>query len=183
MGTLPERSRVSQLLARGAIEELVPLVYDELHRLAAAYMRDERGSHTLQPTALAHEAYLKLVDESEAGWRGRAHFFAAAARAMRQILVDHARARGAAKRGGGRERITLADAAGGPATAPLDLLALDEALADLARLSDRRARLVEMRFFAGLTNEEAAEALGVATATVEKDWYLARAWLRRRLGG
>ena len=179
------RSTVTRILAEGnrtAFDGLVPVVYEEMRSLAAADLRREAKEHTLQPTALAHEAYLRLVDETKVQWRGRAQFLAIAARAMRQILVDHARTKGAAKRGGGWERITLHDAAGQLGHPLLDLLALDEALEELAKLDARKARVVEMRFFSGLTNREAAEALEISEATTEDDWFMARAWLKRRLG-
>jgi RNA polymerase sigma factor (TIGR02999 family) len=187
---MDERSRtITRILAaaeggdRAGLDELVPHVYDELRRLAGAYMRGEREGHTLQPTALANEAYLRLADQTRISWRGRAQFLAIAARAMRQILVDHARRRGAGKRGGGRERVTLSDTAATFGQPALDLLALDEALNDLGTLDGRKARVVELRFFAGLTAKEAAEALEVSETTVDDDWALARAWLRRRLAG
>jgi len=168
---------------RTGLDALVPQVYEELRRLAAAHLRDERVGHTLQPTALANEVYLRLVDQTQVHWRGRAQFLAIAARAMRQILVDHARRRGAAKRGGGQARVTLSDTAATFGQPVLDLLALDEALTALEAMHDRKARVVELRFFAGLTTKEASEALAVSETTVEDDWALARAWLRRRLAG
>lgn len=164
-----------------AAAELLPLVYGELRALARHYLRGERSNHTLQPTALVHEAYLKLVDQTRVDWKGRAHFLAIAAQAMRRILVDHARAVGAQKRGGDRRRLTLD---GLPEDAPFrgaELLELSDALDRLAALSPRQARLVELRFMAGLTVEEAAEVLGVSTPTAERDWVFAKAWLRREL--
>lgn len=151
-------------------------LYGELRTLAAAHMRRERAAHTMQPSDLVHAAYLKLVDE---GWNDRAHFFAVAARAMRQILIDHARKRGAQKRQAPGQRITLSEAT--VEDGAIDLLALDEALTELATLDERKSRILELRFFGGLSNPEIAEALGVALNTVEKDWYAARAWLRARL--
>jgi RNA polymerase sigma factor (TIGR02999 family) len=183
------RARITGILAaadegdRTGLDALVPEVYEELRRLAASYMRKEREAHTLQATALANEAYVRLADETKVQWRGRAQFLAIAARAMRQILVDHARRHGAEKRGANRARVTLADTAGSFGQPALDLLALDEALHALGALDERKARVVELRFFAGLTAREAAEALGVSETTADDDWALARAWLRRRLAG
>lgn len=158
-------------------------VYDELRRLAAAYLRRERVGHTLQPTALVNEAWLKVAAALDKDGE-RAHalrFRGLAASAMRQILVDHARGRKARKRGGSRLRVTLGDGMLVGADSPIDLLALDEALTELAALNERKARVVEMRFFGGLTNAEAAEMLDIAPKTAEADWYMARAWLRRAL--
>ena len=162
----------------------MPLVYDELRRLAASYLRRERPGQTLQATALVNEAYIRLIGEKAQNWQNRTHFLAIAALSMRQILVQRARARNAAKRGGDPQRITLdeqllpASAQGGE----LDLLALDEALDKLARLDERQAKIVELRYFGGLSVEEAAEALGISPATVKRDWTLARAWLKKELG-
>ena len=161
--------------------ELLALVYAELHRMAENALRGERVGHTLQATALVHEAWLRLVDQRTTDWNGRAHFFGAAARAMRQILVDHARARGAAKRGGGATRGLLDDSLLVYEARALDLLALDEALGRLAAADERAARIVELRFFAGLEMAEIAEVLGVSVPTVERGWRLARAWLRSEL--
>jgi RNA polymerase sigma factor (TIGR02999 family) len=169
---------------RSAFEALLPAVYDELHRQAARAIRREAPGHTLHATDLVHEAYLRLVDEPRVRWEGRAQFFGIAARTMRRVLVDHARARHAAKRGGGAQQITLRDdaaAAGAGAAGGVDVLALDEALSRLGALDARQARVVELRYFAGLGIEEAAEVLGVSPATVKRDWALARAWLRREL--
>ncbi len=164
-----------------AREELVPLVYAELRILAASYMRRERPGHTLQPTALVNEAWVKLADQSRVEWKGRAHFFGIAAQAMRRILVDHHRRRSAARRGGGQV-ITLVDDAASTFEDPLDFLALDEALDELATLDPRAAKIVELRFFGGLSVEETAEVLDVSTPTVKRDWRTAKAWLYRRLG-
>ncbi len=167
-----------------AAERLLPLVYDELRALAAGYFARQPAGHTLQPTALVHEAYLKLASRQDARWTGRAHFMAVAARAMRQILINHARDKGAAKRGGNNwRRITLDEAVTPPdgAQREIDLLALDEALGKLARLSERQCQIIELRFFGGLTIEETARVLGMGTTTVEDDWHHARAWLRREL--
>ena len=170
---------------QSAADRLVPAVYDELRRQAERAMRREGSEHTLQATALVHESYLRLVDQRRVEWRNRAHFFAIAATVMRRILVDHARARLTAKRGGGVAPITLAGAEqGGPQeTDDVDLLALHEALERLAALDPDQARLVELRYFGGLTIEETAAALDVSPATVKREWALARAWLRRELTG
>jgi RNA polymerase sigma factor (TIGR02999 family) len=165
-----------------AADRLIPVVYEELHRQAARAMRREGHSHTLQATALVHEAYLRLVDQQRVQWRNRAHFFGIAAEVMRRVLVDHARARDAAKRGGGAQRLTLGDALGVPSDGTdADVLALHEALERLALLDPDQARLVELRYFGGLNIEESAEALGVSPATVKREWAVARAWLRREL--
>ena len=183
---LPEATveQIVDRLASGegdAAEALMPVVYDELRRLARGYVRRERA-RSVQATELVHEAYLRLAGDRPRRWRGRTHFLAIAAISMRRVLVERARARGAAKRGGDRVQVTLDDAfAAGPGTA-VDLLALDEALSSLAALDARQARVVELRFFGGLTVEETAEATGVSPATVKRDWTLARAWLKRELG-
>jgi len=168
---------------KSGLDALIPEVYDELRRLAASYLRRERETHTLQATALANEAYVRLADDTKVTWRGRAQFLAIAARAMRQILVDHARRHGAEKRGAGLFRVTLSDTAATFGQPVLDVLDLDDALLALGALDDRKARVVELRFFAGLTTKEAAEALDISETTVDDDWALARAWLRRRLAG
>jgi RNA polymerase sigma factor (TIGR02999 family) len=159
------------------LADLMPLVYDELRRSAAHYLGRERPDHTLQPTALVHEAYLRLVDQSRVRWQNRAHFFGIAAKLMRQILVDHARANRAAKRGGTAFKLTLDDAAGVCEEGSLDLVALDEALTRLAALDLQQGRIVELRFFGGLTIEEAAEVLQISPATVKREWITAKAWL------
>jgi len=171
-------------LARGdekAGEKLVPLVYDELRRLAGSYMRRERTDHTLQATALVHEAYLKLVEQRSANWQSRAHFFGVAAQLMRRILIDHARAHLREKRGGGHEKVMLNEALIFSPERSAELLAVDEALGRLARLDDRQARVVQLRFFGGLSVEEAAEVLGVSRKTVKRDWSVAKAWLHADL--
>jgi RNA polymerase sigma-70 factor, ECF subfamily len=184
--TEPASKEVTQLLVdwskgdREALDRLVPYVYDELHRLARHYMRRERVGHTLQTSALINEAYLRLVDQTVA-WKNRAHFFGIAARLMRQILVDHARAHKYAKRGGDAEQVSLDKAANLAQSRAAELVALDEALNSLAAIDPQQARIVEMRFFGGLTIEETAEALGISHATVERDWSVARAWLTREL--
>jgi len=164
-----------------AAARLLPLVYDELRALAGSFFARQTPGHTLQPTALVHEAYLKLAEHEGARWENRAHFFAVAARAMRQVLMNHARDKVAAKRGGGWQRITLDAAVTPMATREIDILALDEALDRLNALSERQARVIELRFFGGLTIAEAAHILGVGTTTVEDDWHLAKAWLSREL--
>ncbi len=181
-------AELTALLARwrrgdaGAEAELMQVVYGELHRLAARAMHGERGDHTLQPTALVHEAYLRLAAGARPAWRDRVHFYAVAARTMRRVLVDHARRQRAARRGGGALTVTLADGAvASPPPRPVDLLDLDDALEALARHDERKARVVEMRYFAGLTETETANALGVSEPTVRLDARLARAWLYRRL--
>lgn len=161
--------------------DLVALVYDDLHRIAAEYLRHERADHTLQPTALVHEAYMKVADAPH--FEDEAHFRALASRAMRQVLVDHARTRGRHKRGGGRERILLTTGVALESAEDVDVLALDEALTALAELDERKARVVELRFFGGLTAKEAGRVLGIAQKTAEADWYFARAWLHARLQG
>src|SRR5262245_32411490 len=167
-----------------AAEQLLPLVYDELRRLAAARMAEERPGQTLQATALVHEAYVRLVGGDQARrWTGRGHFLAAAAEAMRRILVETARRKGALKRGGGRARAELRDADLVADEAPDEVLAVDEALAGLAAADPQAAELVKLRYFAGLSVPEAAEALGLTTRTAERLWTYARAWLRRALGG
>ena len=164
-----------------ALDRLTPLVYEGLRRQAARYLRRERPGHTLQTTALIHEAYLRLVDAGDVHWQGRAHFFAIAANLMRRILVDHARRRDADKRGGSHVRVQLDEAVAGGTD--VDLLAIDEALDRLAAVDPQQARVVELRFFSGLSVEETAAALGVSPKTVKRDWSVARAWLRREIGG
>lgn len=167
---------------QAALDELMPLVYEELRRQASRYLRKERQGHTLQTTALIHEAYLKLAQPNEIEWQNRNHFFAIASTAMRRILVDHARTRHREKRGGSAEDIPLDDALLiGTPQKNVDLVALDEALVRLERLDPRQAKVVELRFFSGLTNEETAEVLGVSNATVRNDWTMAKAWLHGQL--
>jgi RNA polymerase sigma factor (TIGR02999 family) len=160
-----------------AQERLLPLVYDELRRIAAAYLRRERSDHTLQPTALVHEAYLRLVDQQRVDWKNRAQFVGLAAVMMRRILVNHARDRAAAKRGGAARRVPLALAGEAMQRSEVDLLALNEALDRLAALDVRKSRIVELKFFGGLTADEIGVALAVSRATVEREWAFARAWL------
>jgi RNA polymerase sigma-70 factor, ECF subfamily len=165
---------------REAVDALVPLVYSELRKLAAHYLKSEREGHTLQPTALVHEAFLKLV-EQETAWQNRNHFFAMAASLMRRILVDYARGYKAEKRGGTAEKVSIEDAFVFVKEKPVEMIALDEALENLAKIDARRARVVELRFFGGLQTEEIAEVLGVHPNTVLRDWNLARAWLKTQM--
>lgn len=165
----------------GALERLVPVVYDELRAIAAGYLRRDRGTATLQPTALVHELYFKLVDQRRTDWATRGHFFATAALLMRRLIIDHARAALADKRGGGKVVTLDADADIGGSDTPADLVRVDEALAELAVFDPRQAKVVEMRFFGGLTNELIAESLGISIATVKRDWAMARAWLATEL--
>lgn len=190
--TAPGDGGVTRLLADlragrpDVVEQVLPLVYDELRAIAARHMRRERPGHTLQPTALVHDAFLKLVDQTRVEWQDRAHFFAIASQAMRRILVDHARARAAGKRGSGAEHVASDDTvvlAGEPGLGPEELIALDTALDGLAARDAQQARVVELRYFAGLTIEETAEAMQISPATVKREWAMARAWLHRRLGG
>ena len=167
---------------RAALDEMLPSIYAELKRLARVYLGRERADHTLQPTALVHEAYLKLVDQREVDWRNRAHFLGVAAGAMRRVLLHHAERRNAGKRDGLLDRITLDEAiATLERSAAVDFLDLNAALDRLQRLDARQARLVELRVFGGLTIDEAAEVLGISPATVKRDWNVARLWLRREL--
>ena len=168
---------------RQSVDSLLPLVYQELRRLAASYLRRERPGQTLQPTALVNEAYLRLLKDRPDRWQNRAHFCAIAAHSMRQILIERARARDASKRGGGRARVTLDEALVAGEDRSIDLVALDDALERLAVLDADQARLVELRFFGGLTIEETAEAMNISPATVKRHWAIARAWLARELGG
>ena len=182
----PLAADVTRLLAdvnegvEGAQERLIPVVYGELRKLANSYMGREREGHTLQPTALVHEAFLKLVDQRRVEWNGRAHFFGIAAQAMRRILVDHARRRKAKRRGGGRQ-VTLMSGLADTVEEVLDLLSVDQALSELAELDARAARTVELRFFGALSVDEVAVVLGVSPVTVKRDWRSAKAWLYRRL--
>lgn len=185
-GAEGEVTRLLALWSSGdasALERLAPLVYEELRTLAGRLLRGERAGHTLQPTALVNEAFLRLAGGRTVDWKGRTHFFAVAARAMRRILVDHARTRLAGKRGGGATRISLTETPLSVPAPDVDVLALDEALERLAGLDPGQARVVELRFFAGLSVEETAEAIGASPATVKREWSSARAWLFRELGG
>jgi RNA polymerase sigma-70 factor (ECF subfamily) len=164
-----------------AFERLMELVYDDLRRLAAWQLQAERPGHTLQPTALVHEAYLKLAGQNPVEWQNKAHFFALAAQVMRHILVDHARAKGRAKRGGGQDSVALDEALKLSHPSEPGLVELDEALNMLARQDARKSRIVELRYFGGLSIEETADALGISPTTVRREWTLAKAWLRREL--
>jgi RNA polymerase sigma factor (TIGR02999 family) len=161
----------------------MPLVYAELRRLAAVYLQRERAGHTLQPTALVHEAYMRLIDQSRIPWQNRAHFVGVAAQMLRRVLVDHARARQTVKRGAGGIALSLKEELAAGPERDLDLVALDEALGELERIDQQQSRIVELRFFAGVSIEETAESLGISPATVKRDWAVARAWLFRRLTG
>ena len=191
MGPADDPGEVTRILGEmregdeSAAARLFPLVYSELRALAGALFRRERAGHTLQPTAVVHEAWIRLAGGKEPDYRDRTHFLAVAARAMRQVLVDHARGRDREKRGGQWQKVTLAedrDAPSGP-EGDVEILALNDALEALAQLHERQARIVELRYFGGLSVPEAAEVLGVATRTVEKDWTMAKAWLLRALRG
>jgi RNA polymerase sigma factor (TIGR02999 family) len=168
---------------RAAQERLMALLYDDLRRRAAGYLRRERGGHTLQPTALVHEAYLRLIEQDRVVWQNRAHFLAIAASMMRRVLMDHGRRQKARKRGGAGTRVTLDEAFSSVTPRGLDLLALDEALESLAALDQQQARIVELRAFGGLSVEETAEVLEISAATVKRHWAFALAWLQRRLRG
>ncbi|HXT62924.1 MAG TPA: sigma-70 family RNA polymerase sigma factor [Pyrinomonadaceae bacterium] len=179
---------VTQLLLKwgegdaAALDKLMPLVYDELRRLASNYLRRERQNHTLQPTALVNEAYLKLVDQKNAHWQNRAQFYGVAAQLMRRILVDHARQHQAEKRGGSKQqRLSITSARAIAQTPEVDVLAVHEALEELKQFDEQQERIVELRFFGGLSIAETAEVLGLGHATVERDWKMARAWLRQKL--
>lgn len=183
----PRREEITDLLLEwsageaGALDRLMPVVNAELRRLARRYLARESPGHTLQPTALVNELYIRLVDRRRVQWQNRAHFFGFAAQTMRRILVDHARAQRAAKRGSGIPTVTLDEAVALPSGPDVDLIALDDALNALARMDQRQSRIVELRFFAGLTLQETAEVLDIGEATVSRDWASARAWLYREL--
>jgi RNA polymerase sigma factor (TIGR02999 family) len=186
-GTMTEKARgeVTRLLGelsagdRDALSQLLPLVYDELRRLASRRLHRERPGHPLQPTALVHEAYIRLLEQREVRWKNRGHFFAVAAQAMRRILIDQARAQLAEKRGGPQVAVSLDDAVIASEPKPEELIALDAAITQLSAVDPRQVQVVELRFFAGLTIEETAEALGISDTTVKREWRLARAWLHR----
>jgi RNA polymerase sigma factor (TIGR02999 family) len=178
------RESITLLLQKGdrsALEQLSPLVYNELRKLAGSYLRRALPGQTLQPTALVHEAYLKLVDQTQIRWENRGHFFGIAAQAMRQILVDHARSQNAAKRGGGAARVELDESMAALPERDSDLLALDDALQELARIDPKKSQLIELRFFGGLSVEETAEVMGISVATVGREMRMARAWLQREM--
>lgn len=187
MRSTPKQHEITQLLAewsggnQSALDELYPLVYDELHRLARRYMSRERKGHTLQTTALINEAYVRLVDQKNVQWANRSHFFAISAQIMRRILIDHARRHAYAKRGGGAQQVSLDEAAVVTSGIGSELIRLDEALQALSKLDQRRCHVVELRYFGGLNNEEIAGVLNVSENTVTRDWNMARAWLYQQL--
>jgi RNA polymerase sigma factor (TIGR02999 family) len=184
---MTEQTGITQLLTQvgdgdqAAVDALLPLVYQELRRLANHYLRRERPDHTLQATALVHEAYLRLIDQTNISWQNRAHFFSVAAQVMRHILVDHARAHHAAKRGEGLRKLSLDEAVSFFEERDVNLVALDEALDGLAQLDQQQSRIVELRFFGGLTIDEIAEVLKITPGTVRYNWRMAKAWLHRAL--
>ncbi|MGE5836719.1 MAG: sigma-70 family RNA polymerase sigma factor [Acidobacteriota bacterium] len=182
-GGPPERNPSAPDPAEAASDRLSPVIYGELRRLAASYLRRERPGHTLQPTALVHEAYVRLLDQRKVDWSNRAQFMGLAAVMMRRILVNHARDRVAGKRGGGAEHVPLTLVAEGIGAAEVDLLDLNEALERLSKSDPRKGRIVELKFFAGLTTDEIAETLDISAATVERDWKFARAWLHDAISG
>ena len=183
----PSSEEVTQLLVawskgnKGALDQLMPVVYRELHRLARRRLDRENDGHTLQTTALVHEAYLRLVGQKKAQWQNRAHFFAIAAQMMRRILVDYARSRDSAKRGAGAPQVSFDEMLAAPTGRAADVVALDQALTTLAQFDERKSRMVELRFFGGLSIEETAEVLGVSPGTVRRDWALAKAWLQSEI--
>jgi RNA polymerase sigma factor (TIGR02999 family) len=185
----PPNHEITQLLDawssgnQSALNELYPLVYDELHRLASRYMSRERKGHTLQTTALINEAYVRLVDQRNIHWANRSHFFAISAQIMRRILIDHARRHAYAKRGGGQHPVTLDETATLQVERAAEMIRLDDALQSLAEIDPRRSRVVELRYFGGLSNEEIAETLKISPNTVTRDWNMARAWLYQELAG
>ena len=185
---MPSPQNVTEMLRnwrngdREALEKLIPVVYDELRRQAVNYLRRERPGHTLQTTALIHEAYLRLINQQNIEWQNRAHFYAIAARLMRQILVDHARKHQAAKRGGSDIKVPLEEAMAISSERSVDLVALDEALTRLAAIDPQQSRIVELRYFSGLSVEETAEVMAVSSRTVKRDWNVAKAWLRQQIG-
>ena len=183
----PPDKNVTELLAdwskgdRNALEAMLPMVYNELRRIAANRLRHERPGHTLEPTALVHEAYLRLIEQERTNWKNRAQFFGIAAEMMRRILINHAIAKQAAKRGGDAIKVSLSAAEGQSAEDDANLLALDEALKRLAALDERKSRIVELKFFSGLSIEEIAEVMSISHATVEREWAMARAWIYREI--
>ena len=189
MRIMPEAAEITQVLQaigrseKGAAEKLLPVVYAELRRLAAARMSHELSGQTLQPTALVHEAWLRLVNDGDRTWQNRAHFFGVSAQLMRRILVDHARRRGADKRGSGATRVSFNENLGMPGRQDVGLLDLDRALKGLEKLDPQQGRIVELRFFGGLSIDETAECVGLSAATVKREWSIARAWLHREIAG
>jgi RNA polymerase sigma factor (TIGR02999 family) len=186
-GNLSQASDVTRLLGQwsdgnaGALDQLLPLIYSDLRHLASAYLRRESPGHTLQSTALVHEAFLRLVDQRDTHWKSRAHFFGIAAQMIRRILVDHARQQKAEKRGGGVMCLELDEAIAAPGKKDMDVVALDDALAKLSELDERQSQIIELRFFGGLSIEETAEVVKLSPATVKREWAMARAWLYREL--
>lgn len=186
---IPDPGTTTQLLLewagrdKAALDRMLPVVYDELHRLAVRYLGREGPGHTLQPTALVHEAYMRLIDQRRVDWRNRAQFLGVAASIMRRILVNHARDRGAQKRGGKAERVSLSLVEATSGRPDIELIALEESLERLAAMDERKSRIVELKFYGGLTVEEIAEVLGVSGATVEREWAFARAWLYDAIEG
>lgn len=181
---LPEITRILKSWSGGnreAVDDLMPLVYDELHKVAAQYLRRQRPDHTLQPTALVNEAYLKLIDITDVNWQDRAHFFAFASQTMRHILVDYARAQAREKRGGAAQKLSLDEAISYSKETEVDLLSLDEALRELEAIDEKQSKIVELRFFGGLTVEETAVVLHISPATVKREWRIAKAWLFKRM--
>ncbi len=178
---LPEETRPSWPAGRRSVEEVLPEIYGELRRLAAAYLRNERAGHTLQPTALVHEAYLRLMEQRKMDWKSRSHFVAIAARLMRRVLLKHAEARGAAKRGGGQAPVELDAALELFDRKQISAAALNQTLRELETMDPRQAQIVELRFFGGLSIEETADVLGISPATVKREWAIARLWLEREM--
>jgi len=188
---MPDKARFTQVLQTLSadtdesesldLDALLAQIYDELRLIAGTYLRQERADHTLQPTALVHEAYARLIDQTQVPWSDAAHFRAITAKVMRQVLIDHARKHGAIKRGGNRLKVTLTDTDGAAQMNVLDLLELDEVMGKLQKLDERKARVVELLFFGGMTHKEAALVIGVSQKTIEADWYMARAWLGKQL--
>jgi len=188
---MPDKARFTQILQTLSadadenqsldLDTLLAQIYDELRSIAGSYLRQERADHTLQPTALVHEAYARLIDQTQVPWSDAAHFRAITAKVMRQVLIDHARKHGAIKRGGDRLKVTLTDTDGAAQMNVLDLLELEEVMGKLQELDERKARVVELLFFGGMTHKEAALVIGVSQKTIEADWYMARAWLGKQL--
>ena len=182
-------NQVTQLLVswgngdQQSLESLIPLVYDELRRQARRYLRRERPDHTLQSSALVHEVYVRLIDQRQANWHNRSQFFGVAAQLMRRILVDHARSRGAVKRGAGVTKLAIAEDVAAIEMQNVDLIALDTSLTKLEQIDPQQCRIVELRFFSGLSIEDTADALGISPATVKRDWAMAKAWLYREISG
>jgi RNA polymerase sigma factor (TIGR02999 family) len=181
LASLPPATQTLVVAEGGSLAEMLPRVYDELRHLAASCLRDERPGHTLQPTALVHEAYMRLVDQREVAWRNRPHFLAIAARVMRRVLLQHARARGAGKRGGGAPRVSLDLALNVFAKRDISATELSNTLQELEKLDPRQAQIVELRFFGGLSIEQTAEVMAISAATVKREWTIAKMWLEREM--